>query len=73
MGSKSNLRMDGRLIIDRPQEGSRNMAVDEAIMMRAFELNVLTLRFYQWQQPTLSLGYFQNYLLIVSVFDISFG
>lgn len=61
MGNKSNLRMNGRLIIDRPQEGSRNMAVDEAIMMRAFELNVLTLRFYQWQQPTLSLGYFQNY------------
>lgn len=35
------------------------MAVDEALLQSATE-GVATLRFYAWNQPTLSLGYFQR-------------
>ena len=48
-----------RLIIDPPAAGSWNMAVDEALLRSAGESRQLTLRVYQWEQPTLSLGYFQ--------------
>ena len=37
------------------------MAVDEALLMAAATENVATLRFYEWDEPTLSLGYFQSY------------
>jgi lipoate-protein ligase A len=37
------------------------MAVDEALLIDAAEHNTATLRFYSWQEPTLSLGYFQRY------------
>jgi lipoyl(octanoyl) transferase len=37
------------------------MAADEALLTAAIEGGVATLRFYQWSQPTLSLGYFQPY------------
>ena len=37
------------------------MAVDEALLMDAAEHNTATLRFYSWNEPTLSLGYFQRY------------
>lgn len=47
-----------RLIIDK-QCGPMNMAVDEALLVSA-PLCGPTLRFYQWKEPTLSLGYFQN-------------
>ena len=47
-----------RLIIDK-QSGPINMAVDEALLLSA-PRSCPTLRFYQWQEPTLSLGYFQN-------------
>lgn len=50
-----------RLIIDPPQDGTWNMAVDEALLDEAAERGVATLRFYQWREPTLSLGYFQSY------------
>jgi lipoate-protein ligase A len=36
-----------------------NMAVDEALLLSAPRSGP-TLRFYQWQEPTLSLGYFQG-------------
>lgn len=36
-----------------------NMAVDEALLLSAPRTGP-TLRFYQWEVPTLSLGYFQN-------------
>jgi len=52
---------DVRLIIDPPQSGPWNMAVDEALLLDAVESGVATLRFYQWNEPTLSLGYFQRY------------
>ena len=48
-----------RLIIDEPQEGAWNMAVDEALLESA-AAGRPTLRFYQWREPTLSLGYFQS-------------
>ncbi len=48
-----------RLIIDEPAAGSWNMAVDEALLQWAGEAGASALRFYQWREPTLSLGYFQ--------------
>ncbi|PQO39186.1 lipoate--protein ligase family protein [Blastopirellula marina] len=50
-----------RLIVDPPASGTWNMAVDEAILRGAVDLGVPTLRFYGWDEPTLSLGYFQKY------------
>lgn len=47
-----------RLLIDPPASGTWNMAVDEALLESAAE-GIATLRFYQWNEPTLSLGYFQ--------------
>jgi len=49
-----------RLIIDAPATGSWNMAVDQAVLETADETGQPTLRFYQWSEPTLSLGYFQS-------------
>ncbi len=37
------------------------MAVDEALLDEAADRGTATLRFYQWREPTLSLGYFQSY------------
>lgn len=37
------------------------MAVDEALLEAAATGGTLTLRFYQWREPTLSLGYFQRF------------
>lgn len=50
-----------RLLIDAPASGPWNMAVDEALLQAAVDENVATLRLYQWNEPTLSLGYFQRY------------
>jgi len=36
------------------------MAVDEGLLQHAVDHDVITLRFYQWNAPTLSLGYFQR-------------
>jgi lipoate-protein ligase A len=48
-------------MIDPPAPGAWNMAVDEALLMDAAANGIATLRFYQWDAPTLSLGYFQKY------------
>lgn len=50
-----------RLIVDPPLDGAWNMGFDEALLEQAADAGVATLRFYQWQEPTLSLGYFQAY------------
>jgi lipoate-protein ligase A len=55
------MQMNCRLIIDAPGPGIRNMAVDEALLLDASENGSGTLRFYRWNEPTLSLGYFQRY------------
>ncbi|QDV49265.1 Octanoyltransferase LipM [Gimesia fumaroli] len=36
------------------------MAVDEALLESAAENNLCSLRWYRWDQPTISLGYFQK-------------
>ena len=46
---------------DPPARGSWNMALDEALLHRAATGAPPVLRFYEWQEPTLSLGYFQRY------------
>jgi lipoyl(octanoyl) transferase len=50
-----------RLIVDPPLDGAWNMGFDEALLEQAADAGTATLRFYQWQEPTLSLGYFQAY------------
>lgn len=50
-----------RLIIDPPADGAWNMSVDQALLETANETGVITLRFYSWSEPTLSLGYFQSH------------
>lgn len=37
------------------------MAVDELLLAAAVDHGLATLRLYQWNEPTLSLGYFQSY------------
>lgn len=48
-----------RVIHDPPAAGPWNMAVDEMIFETVAAAGQPILRFYQWQEPTLSLGYFQ--------------
>jgi len=50
---------DCRLIVDPPLSGAWNMAVDEVLLDDASTTGRPTWRFYQWSEPTLSLGYFQ--------------
>ena len=51
-----------RLITDPPLSGAVNMARDEALLRRVGSGDSPpTLRFYQWDPPTVSLGYFQKY------------
>lgn len=49
-----------RLIDDEEGSGAYNMAVDESILHCSPQLKLPTLRFYTWDPPALSLGYFQN-------------
>jgi lipoate-protein ligase A len=54
--------MDVRVIYDRPASGAWNMAVDEALLETVSESDHDGwLRFYRWEEPTLSLGYFQRH------------
>lgn len=51
-----------RLIVDRPLDSPTNMARDEALLERVgMGSSPPTLRLYQWDPPTISLGYFQRY------------
>ncbi|MEM7453973.1 MAG: lipoate--protein ligase family protein [Planctomycetota bacterium] len=50
-----------RLIVDSPAAGDWNMSVDQALLETADQTGAITLRFYEWESATLSLGYFQNY------------
>lgn len=51
--------MDARLLIDAPAPGAWNMAVDEVLLAGLARRRRPTLRFYGWDEPTVSLGYFQ--------------
>jgi lipoate-protein ligase A len=58
---------DVRQIIDpEPNSGAWNMAVDEVLLQSAIDLDLATLRFYRWREPTVSLGYFQKEEDVVS-------
>lgn len=57
----SSNAIECRLLVDSPADGAWNMAVDEALLDSAAKTETPTLRFYQWSEPTLSLGYFQRY------------
>jgi lipoate-protein ligase A len=48
-------------LIDPPGSGPWNMAVDEVLMEWSARASRCCLRFYRWEEPTLSLGYFQAY------------
>lgn len=54
----------GRLLVNEPTDGFLNMAIDEALLLscqRGEEPSLFpTIRFYQWSNPTLSLGYAQR-------------
>jgi lipoyl(octanoyl) transferase len=50
-----------RIILDRePASGAWNMSVDEALLESAVAGGPCTVRWYQWDQATLSIGYFQR-------------
>ena len=54
--------MQNRWTIDSPADGATNMARDEAILQAVGGgRSPATLRFYQWQPATISLGYFQRF------------
>jgi lipoate-protein ligase A len=48
-----------RLLPFAVADGPTNMATDE-VLLESAAAGVASLRFYQWQPPTLSLGYFQS-------------
>jgi len=51
-----------RVIIEtEPCSGEWNMAVDEALLETAISTGQATLRWYRWEQPSVSLGYFQKF------------
>jgi lipoate-protein ligase A len=49
-----------RILVNGPQRGEKNMAIDSWLLENAAADPVPVLRFYQWIRPTLSLGYFQK-------------
>ena len=51
-----------RLILDPAADGGWNMSVDQALLETADSTGLISLRFYTWSEPTLSLGYFQSHL-----------
>ncbi|MBN1534953.1 MAG: lipoate--protein ligase family protein [Spirochaetes bacterium] len=48
-----------RLIVDGPLQGSRNMAVDYAILREVAAGGTPTFRLYRWYPPAVTIGYFQ--------------
>lgn len=48
------------VILDEPQSGVWNMAVDEALLEESLRSGTIFLRLYRWSEPTVSLGYFQK-------------
>lgn len=50
-----------RLLVHPPSDGAWNMAVDEYLLGWTSRSGRCCWRFYRWREPTLSLGYFQEY------------
>ena len=55
--------MEWRLIIDTARDAFSNMAIDKAILFG--DVDVPTVRFYQWKPAAVSIGCFQSLLLEV--------
>ena len=51
-----------RLIVTAAQAGSWNMAVDQALLESVQSDRLPYLRLYEWIEPTISLGYFQQFV-----------
>src|SRR5581483_3820230 len=51
---------DCRVVFDAPRSGAWNMAIDEVLLERAAAQARPQLRIYAWEEPTVSLGYFQR-------------
>ena len=59
-GLSSSVETGVRVLIEEtPASGAWNMAVDELLLNNAVEDGQCSLRWYRWEEPTLSLGYFQ--------------
>ncbi len=57
-----------KLVVDKiPLKGSLNMAIDEYLLHSLEEDSQTFLRFYQWEKPTVSLGYSQNIEKVVNL------
>lgn len=57
-----------KLIVEKtPLSGSLNMAIDDFLIKSLGENPQTYLRFYQWERPTVSLGYSQNVEKVVDV------
>ena len=52
--------MQGRIIDLATGSAPWNMAVDQALLESVDKTQVPVIRFYQWESPALSLGYFQK-------------
>ena len=48
------------LILDPPQSGAWNMAVDAALLEESLKRETVFLRLYRWSEATVSLGHFQD-------------
>lgn len=48
------------LILDPPQSGAWNMAVDAALLDESLNRDAIFLRMYRWSEATVSLGHFQD-------------
>jgi lipoate-protein ligase A len=53
-------KINCRLIIEGKNSACKNMAIDRAMLFSYEEVKIPTLRFYQWELPTLSFGFFQK-------------
>ena len=53
--------MDGLFLNDLPRSGIDNMVIDQLMLEQCAAHGRPMLRFYQWIEPTVSLGYFQKY------------
>lgn len=53
--------MKGIYQIDSARSGVDNMSIDQAMLLQTAEDDIARLRFYSWDKPTVSLGYFQKF------------
>lgn len=55
-GSDPSLWKRARLLVSPPADGATNMAIDEALLVRAGSRRETLVRVYTWGRPTVSLG-----------------